>query len=649
MQSIFPSLQMVRHYERKTCPHQARPYSHEDLVEAVRRVKEGEPCKTVARMLHIPHRTLRNHVSGERKTSESGRKRALLPEEELSIAHHMATFSDYGYSFDQFELRLFVKSFLDKAGRDCPYFKNNMPGIEWSRSFLDRHSDLLSGRVCQNISRKRAAVSVETVNRFFDNLGNALQDIPPENIINYDETNLCDDPKGKKMIFRKGIKYAERIMNTSKSAVSLMFSCSASGDFLPPYVVYRAERLMDSWVVGGPIGTRYNRTKSGWFDGFCFKDWLKMQVVPYFNHLSNDSPRVLIGDNLASHLSADVIELCEKNNIRMVFLPPNSTHLLQPLDVAIYGPMKAAWRKVLTKWKQSDGMYYTTLPKVHFPRLLLELMHSMEDKSNYAISGFRTTGIYPLNRQKVVSKLTKDNIPQSAHHLVSPMLMEKLAEMRAASCKKPGPARRGRAIKVSPGKSVSFRDIDVGSSGQQTKKTGVKRKLRVSPPESDSDSSSDVYMSGSPLEYDKESSENASEVAESSEVDQEEEGRKEIEEGTEKEGEEEEGTEKEEKESKTEEIKDGTYVVVKFPGKKANSDFHFVGKVLGKEGSDVSVKYFRRDCNISGGEYMYFKEPRNEDICPTEITTIVKCLHIPTFIKDKICFKASEMSNLIIR
>merc|ERR1712015_454566 len=112
-------------------------------------------------------------------------------------------------------------------------------------------------------------------------------------------------------------------MNTSKSAVSLMFSCSASGDFLPPYVVYRAERLMDSWVVGGPIGTRYNRTKSGWFDGFCFKDWLKMQVVPYFNHLSNDSPRVLIGDNLASHLSADVIELCEKNNIRMVFLPPN--------------------------------------------------------------------------------------------------------------------------------------------------------------------------------------------------------------------------------------------------------------------------------------------------------------------------------------
>ena len=93
----------------------------------------------------------------------------------------------------------------------------------------------------------------------------------------------------------------------------------------------------------------------------------------------------------------------------------------------------------------------------------------------------------------------------------------------------------------------------------------------------------------------------------------------------------------------------GRMLLSSFLAKKANLDFHFVGKVLGKEGSDVSVKYFRRDCNISGGEYMYFKEPRNEDIFPTEITTIVKCLPIPTFIKDKICFKASEMSNLIIR
>jgi len=225
-------LQMVRHYVRKTNPKQACYYP-EDLQEAIRRVKAGEPCKRVSRLLHIPHRTLRDHVSGVWRTSETGRKPALLPEEELSIAQHLATFADYGYAFDHMDLKLFVKSFLDKAGRACPYFKDNMPGQEWVRSFLTRHRDMLSIRMCQNISRKRAAVSVVTVNKLFDNLDNTLKDVPPENYVNYDETNLTDDPKAKLMIFRKGTKYAERIMNTSKSAVSLMFACAANGHFLP--------------------------------------------------------------------------------------------------------------------------------------------------------------------------------------------------------------------------------------------------------------------------------------------------------------------------------------------------------------------------------------------------------------------------------
>jgi len=351
-------------------PKQPKNYTEADLEEAVRRVTEGEPCKRVARLLNIPHRTLRNHISGvrTRKSGKCGRNRALLDEEELCIAQHIATFADFGYAFERLDLKVFVQSFLNKAQRVCPYFKDNMPGDEWVTSFLHRHKDLLSHRACQNISRKRAAVSCEDVNRFFDNLTNTLAGVPPQNIVNYDETNLTDDPKAKNMIFRKGTKHAERIMNTSKTSVSIMFACSANGRFLPPYTVYKAERMMDTWLMGGPIGARYNRTKSGWFDAYCFKDWLLELAVPYFKRLDNESSRVLIGDNLACHLSADIIAICETNKIKMVFLPPNSTHLLQPLDVAVYAPMKRKWRKVLTEWKVGEGKFHTSIPKHVFPR-----------------------------------------------------------------------------------------------------------------------------------------------------------------------------------------------------------------------------------------------------------------------------------------
>lgn len=297
-----------------------------------------------------------------------------------------------------------------------------MPGEEWVRAFLGRHKKVLSTRMCQNISRSRAAVSVESVNRYFDNLSKTISGVPPENIVDYDETNLSDDPKAKQMIFRRGIKHAERIMNTSKSCVSLMFACTANGIFLPPYVVYKTKRIMNTWVQGGPIGTRYNTSKSGWFDGYIFKDWLQRLAVPYFSQLANDAPRVIIGDNLASHLTADVIQTCEDNNISMIFLPSNSTHLLQPLDVAVYRPMKSVWKKILSNWKETEGKFYKTLPKNHFPRLLFALMeHSdMQNRAQWAMSGFRTTGIYPLNRERVVHTL-KNTGDISSAHLVSPL------------------------------------------------------------------------------------------------------------------------------------------------------------------------------------------------------------------------------------
>lgn len=45
-----------------------------------------------------------------------------------------------------------------------------------------------------------------------------------------------------------------------------MFSGTASGVVLPIYFVYKADHLYDSWTLDGPKGTRYNRSKSGWFD-----------------------------------------------------------------------------------------------------------------------------------------------------------------------------------------------------------------------------------------------------------------------------------------------------------------------------------------------------------------------------------------------
>lgn len=52
--------------------------------------------------------------------------------------------------------------------------------------------------------------------------------------------------------------------------------------------------------------------------------------------------KVIIGDNLTSDINAKVIDLYHENDIYFNDLPPKAIHLLQPLDVAFFRPVKIA-------------------------------------------------------------------------------------------------------------------------------------------------------------------------------------------------------------------------------------------------------------------------------------------------------------------
>jgi len=92
-------------------------------------------------------------------------------------------------------------------------------------------------------------------------------------------------------------------------------------------------------------------------------------AIPYFRNKSGK--KILLGDNLSSHVDLELIELCKQYDVHFIYLPPNSTHLTQPLDVAFFRPLKILWRKILEEWKQTaSGSKAASVPKDVFPRLL---------------------------------------------------------------------------------------------------------------------------------------------------------------------------------------------------------------------------------------------------------------------------------------
>jgi len=307
--------------------------------------------------------TLSNKLN-KKHGEKIGHPTVLTGAEELEIVKYMHTVSEWGFPFDYTDLRICVRTMLNKQGRKVEIFQNNLPSTDWARSFLQRHTAALVNRKCQNIKSVRSSVSAVEVTKYFDNMADTLKNpdgtlIPPSHIFNYDETNLSDDPGSRKCIFKRGVKYPERVMDSTKSSTSIMFCGAASGAMLPAYVVFKAEHVWSTWMEGGPKNVRYNRSKSGWFDMNCFADWFETVFVTCAKKL--DGRKVIIGDNLSSHFSATVLKLASENDIQFVCLPPNSTHLLQPLDVAFYGPLKRMWRKVLDEWKVKSSKNIKTV------------------------------------------------------------------------------------------------------------------------------------------------------------------------------------------------------------------------------------------------------------------------------------------------
>lgn len=258
-------------------------YSQELLNVAVDLVR----CKQISsyqaeKKFGIPRRTIVNRCNN-RHEQDVGRPTNLGKEEEIHIAEALNLAAEFGSPLTLLELRIVVFNYLQRLDRGY-IFNGILPGERWARSCLVRHN--LTQRATQNIKKSRTEKTVPEMNDYFKNLEKSLVDIPP---LNFDETNLSDDPGASKAIYKRGTKHPERVLNSSKSSVSIMFAVLADGNCLPPYVVYKGENLWTRWCQDGPPNARYNKTPSGWLDMVCFDDWFESIILPWASALDGST------------------------------------------------------------------------------------------------------------------------------------------------------------------------------------------------------------------------------------------------------------------------------------------------------------------------------------------------------------------------
>ncbi|CAK1578715.1 unnamed protein product [Parnassius mnemosyne] len=276
-----------------------------------------------------------------------------------------------------------------------------------------------------------------------------------------------------------GCKYPEAIKNSTKAAVSLMICGNAAGEILPPNVNYKSDNMWSTWTPG----TRYNRSKSGWFDIRTFEDWFFSLVLPTLRR--QEGKKHLIGDNLSCHINMEVLKACKSHNIAFMALPPNSTHLIQLLDVAYFRHLKLRWRQILDQRKEApEGQRLPTIPKNTFPTLLNKLWENIMDNSaNNLKAGLKKTGIFPTDEAPVLQRLPTFRHPDAPLQdpvLVSESFIQFLENKRIGVVESGGKGRK-KKLNVHAGKSISAEDIQIQASTSREPDHSIKNKTEKTP------------------------------------------------------------------------------------------------------------------------------------------------------------------------
>jgi hypothetical protein len=106
-----------------------------------------------------------------------------------------------------------------------------------------------------------------------------------------------------------------------------------------------------------------------------------------------------------------MIALCMENNIDLLILPPHCSHLLQPLDVGVFGPLKK-YHAYETDRLLSAGIN-------RFQRsewvTLYQLIRTKALSTENIRSGWRGAGLVPFYTRRVLDNipLPMANLPQT--------------------------------------------------------------------------------------------------------------------------------------------------------------------------------------------------------------------------------------------
>lgn len=179
--------------------------------------------------------------------------------------------------------------------------------------------------------------NIENAELYISNiLPDLIKDYSPENVFNADETALYYKALPTKTYYRPDIQPSG--FKSQKVRFTILFLCNALGTFKRAYVIGKAKNPRCFKNTNLPL--KYFSNQKAWMTSAV---WHEIMISLDMEMQKENKKIILFVDNASCHKSPDL------TNIRVEFLPPNTTATIQPLDQGIIANFKSYYRQIIVR------------------------------------------------------------------------------------------------------------------------------------------------------------------------------------------------------------------------------------------------------------------------------------------------------------
>ena len=395
------------------------------ILDAISAYKNNEytSIRKCAASYSIAESTLRLRLSGgvSRSTAHE-HEQYLLTAEEQTLIKWISKLSKYGCPVSpKFTRELAFEIRRSRVPLSTPNPSSttsiSRPGKRWIDRLYTRYPEIKGAWSRQLESSRYNGTRYSIVESYFSSLTELFisNTYAPEDIYNVDESGFAigASQTSRVLINIRDTASWKRIPGRQQW-ITAIECIRASGEALPPLLIFKAKYTNTGWIPPNtPLNWRFSTSNSGWTSDSHAYEWVSTIFDPETRR-EDGRRRLLLLDGHGSHLTSQFIAYCLNSAIDIVVLPPHSSHILQPLDVAVFGPLKRALADETDSLSRLDP---GRISRVEWTSSYIRARERALTTSNI-LSGFRATGISPLSPITILSTLEMPEAPRTPGPLI---------------------------------------------------------------------------------------------------------------------------------------------------------------------------------------------------------------------------------------